>query len=198
MADFKIFTEGGSDVVFIRDYVEDVFGIKLPINCFDTLGSWSGYKQGGRISPSILQSMLNDEKIILILDADVDFEARLIEVKNDFKQYNIPFELFLFPNNQEKGNREDLLTIIATDRKLIDCFTSYELCVKDYNLPLEKSRIFAYLDALLPANMKKGNTDRRKDENRDYKITAHWNLHHVYLQPFHQFLSPLFIQNKIQ
>jgi len=194
MTDFRIFTEGKSDVVFLRDYIESIFGIKLPNNKFDVLGSWSGYKQGGSIYPNIELSLSNKEEIILVLEADVNFEQRQAEVMDDFKRFGIPIHLFLFPGNNQVGNREDLLTVIASDRKLISCFLSYEQCVKDYNLHLEKSRIFAYLDVLLPSVSKTENNDMRKDEKRDYKMPDHWDLHHAYLQPLHDFLSPFFIE----
>ena len=192
MQDLKIFTEGKGDVKFIADYVQEIFGINLDHGYFDTLGSWSGYKAGGDIEDSIQQSHDNSKQIILILDADNDIAKRQKEVKQDFISYNIPMHLFLFPDQNMNGNIEKILTEIAVDRKLMNCFLSYEDCVKDYNLPLEKSRIYSYLDSILPEDCKTKKNDLRKEENRDYKNYKHWNLQHEYLQPFHDFLAPFF------
>jgi len=196
MPEFRIFTESKADVKFIGDYISEHFGILLTGDDFDTLDSWSGYKAGGRIDDSIQQNHDNGKQTILILDADNNFTNRQAEVQRDFQGYDIPVHLFLFPDNNANGNLENLLTEIAVERKLINCFLSYEDCVWDYNLPLDKSRIYAYLDTLLPSESKTARNDLRKEENRNYRTAAHWDLNHEYLQPFYKFLSPFFIEPK--
>ncbi len=192
MSEFRIFMESKADVKFVIDFISERFGNKLEISDFDTLNSWSGYKAGGGIEDAIQQNYDNGKQTILILDADNDYTKRYAEVTSDFQGYGIPVHLFLFPNSRLNGNLESLLTEIAVDRKLIDCFVGYEVCVKDYNLSLEKSRIYSYLDSILPENDKIKKNDLRKEENRNYRNTDHWNLHHEYLQPLHDFLSPFF------
>lgn len=197
MPEFRIFTESKADVKFISDYISENFDVKLTVNDFDTLDSWSGYKAGGKIEDSIQQNHDNGKQTILILDADNDFARRQAEIIRDFQRYNIPVHLFLFPNNSSNGNLENLLTEIATDRKLIECFEGYETCIEGYQLPISKSKIYAYLDALLPAKNKKNNRkDLIEPENRNYRNLAHWNLHHEHLQPLHNFLLPFFIETK--
>ncbi len=197
MADIKIFTEGPGDVKFIKDYIRELYEIDLPDKSFDILNSWSGYKRGGGIYPLITESYNEGKQIVLILDADNDFLKRQTEVLGDFQEYNVPIHLFLFPNNISTGNIENLLTEIASERVLIDCFSKYEECVKDYNLPLDKSRIYSYLDALLPKEDKIAKkNDLRVESFRNFRKPEHWNLYHEYLQPFHDFLAPFFTETK--
>jgi hypothetical protein len=197
MADIKIFAEGAGDVKFIKDYVRELYQVVLPDNGFDVLNSWSGYKRGGGIYPLITQSHNEGKQVILILDADNNFEKRQAEVLADFKSYNIPVKLFLFPNHSHTGCLEHLLCAIAVEQKLMQCFEAYEGCIAGYESPVVKSKIFAYLDALLPAGNKKNNKeDLIQDAKRDYRNVKHWDLAAEYLQPFHDFLSPLFIQAK--
>ena len=46
---------------------------------------------------------------LVIFDADKDVEARRKELEAIKEQYNVNFELFLLPNNKDKGALEDLL-----------------------------------------------------------------------------------------
>ncbi len=196
MVEFKIFTESPADVKFIRDYILEIFNVSLNDDDFDTLASWSGYKAGGGLIESIRRNHDNKKETILILDADNDFVNRKTEVSKDLERQNINFDLFLFPNNSSNGNLEILLTEIAKERSLIDCFRAYEGCVREYNPPLDKSRIYAYLDALLPKGEKNNpKNDPRLEKNRNYRDNRHWNLHHEYLKPLFAFFEPRFRNN---
>jgi hypothetical protein len=196
MSSFRIFTESKADIRFIRDYVSEHFKEILSETVdFDILEGNGGYKKGGRLKSSIQQNHDSDKQTILILDADNNFTQRNAEVIRDFQDYNIPVNLFLFPNDAHIGNLETLLTEIAVDRTPINCFMTYEECVRAYNLPLDKSRIYAYLDAVLPQESKiHKKNDLRIAENRNYRDSDYWNLHHEYLKPLHDFLSPFFLE----
>jgi hypothetical protein len=190
---FRIFTESKADVKFLKDYIKSVFTYKIEDNSFDTLGSWSGYKKGGVLNTSIKQNFDDGNKTVLILDADKDYENRRNEVLSDFIYYNIPIELFLFPDNKQNGNLEYLLSQIATERKMMDCFLEYEKCVSGHSKPLNDARIYSYLDMLLyPNPFDTQKKDLRKEENRNYGNQNHWNLHHEALLSLKQFLSTLF------
>ena len=190
MPNFKIFTESKADVKFLKDYIEEILNISLDNNNFDTLGSWSGYKEGGNLKQSFIENTNNENISLLILDADSDINKRREEVLNDFKTLGNPVELFLFPNDKDNGELETLLAQIAVERKLIECFESYEKCIEGYEKPVNKSKIFAYLDALLPHNNKDNNKkDLIQEANRNYRNTDHWKLDHDYLNPLKEFLS---------
>ena len=191
MAGFRIFTESIADIVFIRQYIQTSFNVTLSEADFFPLKSWSGYKAGGSVSPDIQLAHDSEMAVILILDADNDFAQRQAEVMGDFQVYNIPVNLFLFPNNNEFGNLEMLLCSIAIKQDILRCFEGYEACITNYELPVTKSKIFAYLDALLPAKHKKNDKlDLIQERNRNYQNLAHWNLHHEYLTPLQNFLQP--------
>lgn len=194
MQNFRIFTEGKADIKFIKDYVLERFGVELSDKeDFFVLPSWAGYKNNGQVIQDIKENHDDDKATILILDADNDFANRQTTVNKDFQSYNLPIKLFLFPNNADAGNLEDMLTQIAVNRQIIECFSQYEQCIQGYQLPVSKARIFAYLDALLRARNKKNNSkDLLQPENRNYRNSDHWDLHHNYLTPLHTFLKPFF------
>lgn len=192
MNNFRIFTEGKPDVKFLKDYIEEIFGLTLDDNDFDTLGSWAGYKAGGDIKASIKENQENQKRTIVIIDADIDFQSRKKEVLKDFTDFGIPVSLFLFPNDDKPGCLENLLCSIAIEQKILNCFEQYENCIVGYESPVIKSKVFAYLDALLPANKKKGDSkDLIQEKNRDYKNKAHWDINHEALSPLKEFLQPL-------
>ena len=194
MSNFRIFSESKADIKFLKDYIEEILHVQLSDNDFDPLGSWSDYKAGGSLKASIKQNHYDDQKTtILILDADNDFEARREEILEDFGEFEVPVSLFLFPNNNSAGNIESLLATIGVDQKLMTCFLEYETCVRGYNKPLNHSRIYAYLDLLLdPNHLDENNKDLRREEYRNYRNAAHWNLNHAYLTPLREFLQPFF------
>jgi hypothetical protein len=190
MPNYRIFTESPADIKFLKDYIEETFATSLSYEDFDSLGSWAGYKSGGDIKASIKQNKEDNKTTILILDADNDFAARQNEVINDFAKEQIPIQLFLFPNNKSIGSLESLLCEIAIVRNIIDCFEAYETCITGHQAPVLKSKVFAYLDALLPEkNKKTDKNDLIHEKNRNYRNKAHWNLNHIYLDPLKHFLS---------
>lgn len=190
MSNFRIFTESKADVKFIRDYIAEIFNLELSDDDFDTLGSWSGYKAGGNLKASIKENHADQKQTILVLDADADFANRQQEVLNDFSGYGIPIKLFLFPDNNSTGNIEILLCKIAIHQKIIDCFDSYEKCIDGFESPVIKSKVFAYLDALLPSSQKKGDSkDLIQEKNRNYRNPNHWDLAHDSLTPFKIFIQ---------
>ncbi len=188
----KFFIEDKAQEKFLMDFVSERFNIELSNKDFYKLNGLSGYKVGGIAFPEYKQH--TDEGVIniTVLDADVDAHARRDMVLSDFTRLNIQSHLFLFPNNTTSGEIELALAAIAVDRKIIDCFEAYEQCIKGYEKPVNKSKIFAYLDALLEPKYKKNNNkDLLQGQNRNYTNPAHWNLYHEYLNPLYNFLATL-------
>ncbi len=126
MPDFKIFTESKADIKFLSDYIEAIHGLKLANDDFGALGGRTGYKANGELNAFIRKNVDNQKQTILIADSDDDFNKNRAEILDDFRHYNIPVSLFLFPNDSSNGNLEDALTEIAVDRKLMGCFLEYE------------------------------------------------------------------------
>lgn len=187
---FRIFVEGKSDQKFLRDFILERFGTELQDQHFDLLGSWSGYMSNGNLIASIQENLDNNKTNILVLDSDEDFKKRETKILQDFQQFGIGVELFLFPTHSENGTLEHLLCNITVKSDILECFEQYEECIKGYESPVIKSKVFAYLDALLPKNQKKGNSnDRIQDVYRDYRNKEHWDLNSSYLEPLRTFLS---------
>ena len=193
MTPFKIFTESKADIKFLKDYISETFQTVLEESEFDPIGSWSDYKAKGVLKASIEAAHLKEQKIVIILDADTDFAIRQTEVLTDFERFGIPVHLFLFPNNAANGALENLLCDIAVENKIMQCFDSYVACVEGYESPVTKSKVFAYLDALLHAKYKKNDgNDLIQDRNRNYRNPDHWDLRHAALEPLKSFLTPFF------
>ena len=163
----RFFVEGKTDQKFIYDLVLEFFP-ELPLSLntdFTILKSWSGYKSEAK-----------------------DMTGRRAEVEKDMAQLGIKAELFLFTDNDRIGELEHLLIDIATVRNIIDCFESYEACIKDYESVDPKGKVYAYVDALIPLSDKKKDEKIIKDPLRwNYRNKDHWNLQHEALNPLLDF-----------
>lgn len=193
MATVYFFIEDKAHQKFLIDFIAERFAVTLNKDSFYTLQGWSGYKTGGVGFPDYEQRTKDGFEIITMLDADSNPVERRKEVLVDFVRLGIKSHLFLFPNDEATGEMENALVQIAIDGKLISCFERYEKCIDGYQKPVNKSKVFAYLDALLKPSQKKNNKkDFIEEGNRDYRNKTHWDLHHEYLNTLYQFLEPFF------
>ncbi len=93
-------------------------------------------------------------------ESDAGFDNKLEHICKELKEKRIDFpreQIFLFPNNQNDGDLEDLLLKIAKHDKLIKCFEKYLKCIeckcigiKEHCKPIKKIRknmLYAYLEA---------------------------------------------------
>ncbi len=140
---------------------------------------------------------------LVVFDADEvtnlgGFTRRKQELLQQKALLSIEFELFLFPNDQEDGDFETLISqlINLKHQELLNCFKDYEVCVggkKDasrhavYNVPNRKSKMYAYIDS-----MKKTIAEEKafKNRNHDYFFDnpEYWNLDAEYSFPLKFFL----------
>ena len=133
---------------------------------------------------------------LVIFDADKDFEKRkqeLLDIKN---KNNVDFYLFLLPNNSDNGTLETLLMNIINpnNEAILECWQRYEQCLKskssiigkELTLPAIKTKVYAYLEALLD-DTKKGK-EGIKESKRYYKNTNLWKLDSQYILPLKEFL----------
>ncbi|WP_240709844.1 DUF3226 domain-containing protein, partial [Helicobacter pylori] len=104
------------------------------------------------------------KQVCIIFDADkkesqerdAGFDNKLKYIREEFKEKGIDFpreQIFLFPNNQDDGDLETLLSEIANHKEFINCFESYLDCIKkkEHYKPIKnirKSMWYAYLEAL--------------------------------------------------
>ncbi len=195
MKKVKIFVEGVADCKFIQDYIQYLFNVKLDKNDIIEIGGCDKKSLSLRIGT--FQRNADEGGInLLIFDADDSFDEKQEELKRTKKELNIEFEIFLFPNHELPGDLEVLLSNIVSDKHnaLVACWEQYENCLKtqeySYTLPARKTKIYAYLEALVgKSNSQK---EKIKERNRNYRNTDHWNLDTDYLQPLKTFLNQYF------
>ncbi len=158
-----IYTEGKSDRNFLGWYLnflkcQDHFDI-LILESKDKLFSCEISEKIGKILDN---KNPTNKQVCIIFDADkkesqesdAGFDNKLEHIREKFKEKRIDFpieQIFLFPNNQDDGDLEDLLLEIANQKEFIKCFESYLDCIKkkeNYKLikNIRKSKWYAYLE----------------------------------------------------
>ena len=201
MRKIKIYVEGVADAKFIQDLIFERYQIEM---IFDKSGKYGepnilitdGKTNLDKFKPLFKLNSDNDILSIVIFDADIFNEEndKFVELKKEF-----PIEYFLLPDNQSNGDLETLLAqIINQDNKVIfKCWEGYENCLKTsirkegvFTTPARKTKIYAYLEALLgESNSEK---DLIKERDRNYRNTNHWNLNAPALVNLKQFLDQYF------
>ena len=186
----RFFVEGKADRKFLMDYLFHLGYVEVSaVNFIELRGKTNIFN----LQQQFLVSQEKGNKNLLFVDADSDFNKTREDVEKIKRQIGVEFELFIIPNNRDIGNLETLLEqIINLEHKpLLECFENYKQCLisksnPSYKIPDAKSKIFAYLDALL---LKKEDEKLAKEENRDYRNAEHWNLNALYLEPLKNFLQ---------
>ncbi len=160
-----IYTEGKSDRNFLGWYL-NFLKCKDRFDIFDIEGK---DKLILGEFPEIIEKILKNKhqtykQVCIIFDADkkesqeidVGFDNKLKHICKELKEKGIDFsreQIFLFPNNQDDGDLEDLLLKIAKHKEFINCFESYLDCIKkkEHYKPIKnirKNMLYAYLEAL--------------------------------------------------
>ena len=194
--DFNIFVEGVADARFFKQYINHVFGEKIPDERIVVLKGWDNLKT--EASALRMRSMTANGGVnLVIVDTDKDFQARKDEIAKWQQTNEVEFELFLLPNNQDIGALEDLLENIINpnNRPIMDCWENYEKELVQLDIPgrtppplttpAKKTKIYGYLEALLYDS--KSQKEQIKEVNRNYENTLHWNLDAVYLESLKEF-----------
>lgn len=186
------FVEGNADQKFLIDYLLYLGYNGISERDFVRIDGNTKANINNR-EEEFLRSQEKGKKNILIFDADKNATGTRRYLEEVKTKLGIKFELFLFPNDLDPGNLETLLEqIINPDHEsLFDCFEHYRECLKQknnpsYKIPDSKTKVFAYLDALL---LKKEDEKLAKEGNRDYRNTEHWNLNSLRLEPLKNFLQ---------
>ncbi len=193
---FHIIVEGFADLVFIKQYYRHLFGKPAPEGfIFKTDGKDNLPKFANQMHTMSANGGIN----LVIFDADEDIEARRKELLSIKEQFGIEFELFLFPNDRDKGALEDLLENIinSNNQPIFECWEGYEKELVKLDIPgrtppplttpAKKTKIYGYLEALLgPSSDEK---KLIKEPNRNYENTQHWNLDVEYLGALKGFLE---------
>ena len=145
----------------------------------------------------------NGEQIILLTDADtkekgVGFAKRKVEIDNSMNAHSLSFPYFIYPNNQDDGDIENLMESTARRNlhpTFFDCFEDYEKCVsgaKDtngnplYNTPNLKGKLHTYISS---QQLSKNQRDKLGSGNWLFKNENYWNLNAETLEPLKNFLK---------
>ena len=195
---FLIVVEGIADETFIRQYLYHLFGQKVPENFILKTNGKDNMNSSGAINR--MRSMTDQGGInLVIFDADDDCEARRSSIL-EWKELNgLEFELFLLPNNQDKGELEDLLENIINpnNRPIMECWEHYEKELVTLDIPgrtppplttpAKKTKIYGYLEALLGTS--ENDKKKIKEREREYHNALHWDLDAIFLSPLKEFLK---------
>src|SRR2546423_453650 len=137
MKPVKIFVEGrldkkkniphSSDSRLLRDCVHHWFGKDLDlVQHFEYIG---GASEIILMTNQIKLALESNYEVLVVIDANGNPAIRKAEVESFQQQTNLSFPFFLFPDNNNKGEVETLIEIVATKRKLLGCYTTYENCI---------------------------------------------------------------------
>ncbi len=209
MKKVQIFVEGVADQKFFQDLIISWYGIKLSIGGFqkgkflngdifnvEGKGIFEDEDKMKLIAPILKLNHINSITNLFIFDAD----TIAIESEN-FRKYKteFPIEHFLLPNDESDGDLETLLQQIINPehQAIFHCWEGYEHCLrsyegKNYTTPARKTKIYAYLEALLGET--KSQKKKIKETERDYQNPTHWNLNAPALNNLKTFLDKFFIQ----
>lgn len=203
MNNIKIFCEGITDQVFIADCIELFYGkkferlqkkggskikdklsikIKNDIEIIDVGGC-------SKLTNELYLSKLRDNesiggKNIVIFDADYSktgtgnkgFKACEQKLNNLKTSNEIQFDFYIWPNNNDEGEIENLLRLLIPEDKetLFDCIEDHQTCLMsqeypEINLktPELKDKIGFYLHTM---------NKKSTPSQRDYKDNLSWDL----------------------
>lgn len=160
MSSTKIIVEGKTDSLFIRAFLKHHFNMDKPDSDFIKVdGCTIELLSENKVLDLIKKNSEKEEGInLLIFDADqTDFTTTKQNLESWKKELNINYEIFLFPNNKDKGNLETILLNIANlkndKNKVLECFENYKSCItklnKGFSLPDEHAKFFAFEEAVL-------------------------------------------------
>ncbi len=195
-----IFVEGDGDEIFIGKYLT-FLGLP-PVEIVPTGGFTKIAEE--TVQNRFLANSDSGGINLLIFDADSDknnggFGVRKQHLESQKSVLKIDFEMFLFPNNQDDGDFENLLEKIINPHNqfILDCFDSYSNCLQRSNqqkielrLPPTKSKIYAYWE-IMPMSRSQWEKFKNKKE-RFYDNPDFFDLNHSYIDPLKVFLSSYF------
>lgn len=204
---FTIIVEGIADQHFIDCYLQylsrqdarivytkDVISHILPMDGWEKLKADDGQSQRNAMLDCTARGGTN----LIIFDADNDAANRRKELQDILNNFGLKAEIFLFPNDRDRGALEDLLEglINPANQCIFDCWGRYEKDLqKQYiewknphqpTIPAKKTKIYGYLEALLGES----NSQKKliKEANRKYLNTDHWRLDNPAITELSNFL----------
>ena len=111
----KIFVEGKADRKFVADFIRFLF----EINYLDEIINLDGKDGIAKAKNTFNENTDMNGTNLLIFDADEDFKIKFAELNRIKAELEINFEIFLFPDNNDKGELEHLLSNIILIKNCI-------------------------------------------------------------------------------
>jgi hypothetical protein len=213
-----IWVEGIADQKFLADVLKSWFGfdyvqkeeaqkaifvcqqkaqeIDIRVRAAGTVEVFISPNAWKKIEPDFRDNELKEISNIVIIDADDDGSQRRKDVPATTGALVPSENLFLWPDDRSNGDLENLLEkIINPEHEAIfKCWAAYETCLKaesgkNYTTPARKTKVYAYLEALLGTT--KNEKDQIKERKRNYTNPNHWNLdpEQPALKPLYDFLK---------
>jgi hypothetical protein len=149
--------EGKSDEKFLKDYVQTSFNVILKEHNFLITNGFCD--KWFSVNKPFIQRVVFEHGLtpVIVLDSNGDFEKRKKQLVANMAEEGFNFKIFLLPNDKDAGNLDTLLLSIINQKHatILDCFDKYVKCIGGYELPDEKAKLFAYLDARTSNNQKK-------------------------------------------
>lgn len=145
---------------FIVKFIEHHFPTKKYGVDFEVSGL--GGKDTLDISAPMFYLKNEEDKNVVIFDADTDkngggFTKRRDAILKQKTALNLDFDLFLWPNNKDDGDFENLLLGMINPRHqgVLDCYEGFEKCVsgrdpngEEYELPGRKGEVYTYIEIM--------------------------------------------------
>lgn len=206
-----LIVEGVTDVALIK-YISLKQGITQKFNDFKQEKEIYRYKdlfiinlagQGNLkkfLKESLSSTIHKINKVGIIQDSDDDFKDSLNDVRKAIENAELKkeledkkIEIFLTPNNQDRGDLETLLISTIEDNSIFECFDQYSECLqKDneiYPKAINKGKVHAYtMYSQKGENLYKPmQSFIHKDED-----TSLWNIEHPNFKPIIDFVVKVF------
>ena len=190
MEKISFIVEGDEDVRFLQDFVNFHFSQKVDNNSFIIIG---GKSETIHLSRTKIQTNTDSGNLnVLIFDADDnDYQSTLDKIKIKSQDLQI-HSIYLFPDNQLKGNLESLLksSVPMGNEKIFSCIDDYATC-KD-GLKLKRPRTIDEKEKLWIYHGSFSESGNAKGSKRNYQDADIWDLNSDALNPLKEFLKPFF------
>jgi len=187
-SDFSLIVEGKEDIRFLEDFISYHFSHNVNRANFIEVSGKSESLHKAKVD--IQKSSVNKLNILIFDADDLDYDSSVTNITNKSKELTLKFDsIFLFPNNQEKGNLESLLrkSVAKGNESLFDCIEDYVKCrdkvgIKNQNHIDEKEKLYIYHGSFKDSG-------RAKGSERKYLDKEIWDLDSLHLQPLKDFLQ---------
>ena len=140
------------------------------------------------------------EFIGIIQDADSDFKKSKEDIETAIENSKIDkdkIDIFLTPNNRDKGDLETLLLSTIKENSIIECFNNYKKCLLENDTihpkALNKGQVYAYtMFSQSGENLYKTQDSFMYKKRKDYYDTKLWDLKKDEFKPIIKFVENLF------